>query len=62
MIPKYNHPARTAEGLATLDLISDGRVDFGIGEGATRLELHGFEIPAKQKRAMALEAASRSPT
>src|SRR4051794_26515997 len=59
VIPKYNHPARTAEGLATLDLISDGRVDFGIGEGATRLELHGFDIPAKQKRAMALEAAEQ---
>ena len=55
VIPNYNHPARTAEGLATLDLISDGRVDFGIGEGATRLELHGFGIPAKQKRAMSLE-------
>lgn len=59
VIPKYNHPARTAEGLATLDLVSDGRVDFGIGEGATRLELHGFDIPAKQKRAMALEAAEQ---
>jgi len=59
VIPKYNHPARTAEGLATLDLISDGRVDFGIGEGATRLELHGFDIPAKQKRAMALETAEQ---
>jgi alkanesulfonate monooxygenase SsuD/methylene tetrahydromethanopterin reductase-like flavin-dependent oxidoreductase (luciferase family) len=59
VIPNYNHPARTAEGLATLDLISDGRVDFGIGEGATRLELHGFGIPAKQKRAMSLEAAEQ---
>ncbi|MBG7605818.1 MAG: LLM class flavin-dependent oxidoreductase [Actinobacteria bacterium] len=59
VIPNYNHPARTAEGLATLDLISDGRVDFGIGEGATRLELHGFDIPAKQKRAMSLEAAEQ---
>jgi len=59
VIPKYNHPARTAEGLATLDLISNGRVDFGIGEGATRMELHGFDIPAKQKRAMALEAAEQ---
>jgi alkanesulfonate monooxygenase SsuD/methylene tetrahydromethanopterin reductase-like flavin-dependent oxidoreductase (luciferase family) len=37
---------------ATLDIISDGRVDFGIGEGATRLELAGFRIPAKEKRAM----------
>jgi alkanesulfonate monooxygenase SsuD/methylene tetrahydromethanopterin reductase-like flavin-dependent oxidoreductase (luciferase family) len=59
VIPNYNHPARTAEGLATLDLISDGRVDFGIGEGATRLELGAFAIPAKRKRALALEAAEQ---
>ncbi|MFN8024535.1 MAG: LLM class flavin-dependent oxidoreductase [Acidimicrobiales bacterium] len=59
VIPAYNHPARTAETLATLDLVSNGRVDFGIGEGATRLELHGFGIPAKEKRAMALEAAEQ---
>jgi alkanesulfonate monooxygenase SsuD/methylene tetrahydromethanopterin reductase-like flavin-dependent oxidoreductase (luciferase family) len=39
--------------------MSDGRVDFGIGEGATRLELGGFAIPAKEKRAMALEAAEQ---
>ena len=59
VIPNYNHPARTAEGLATLDIISHGRVDFGIGEGATRLELGGFNIPAKEKRAMAIEAAEQ---
>jgi alkanesulfonate monooxygenase SsuD/methylene tetrahydromethanopterin reductase-like flavin-dependent oxidoreductase (luciferase family) len=59
VIPRYNHPARTAECLATLDLLSDGRVDFGFGEGATRLELHAFAIPAKEKRAMAIEAAEQ---
>lgn len=59
VIANYNHPARTAEGLAALDLVSNGRVEFGIGEGASRLELHGFGIPAKQKRAMALEAAEQ---
>jgi alkanesulfonate monooxygenase SsuD/methylene tetrahydromethanopterin reductase-like flavin-dependent oxidoreductase (luciferase family) len=59
VIPNYNHPARTAEGMATLDIISRGRVDFGIGEGATRLELGGFAIPAKEKRAMAIEAAEQ---
>ena len=59
VIPNYNHPARTAEGLGTLDLVSNGRVDFGIGEGATRLELGGFDIPARQKRAMAIEAAEQ---
>ncbi|MDH5672169.1 MAG: LLM class flavin-dependent oxidoreductase [Myxococcales bacterium] len=59
VIPHYNHPARVAEGLATLDLLSDGRVEFGIGEGATRHEIHGFNIPAKRKRALSLEAAEQ---
>lgn len=59
VIPNYNHPARTAECLATLDLLSDGRVDFGIGEGATRLELGAFGISARTKRAHALEAAEQ---
>ena len=59
VIPNYNHPARTAECLATLDLISNGRVDFGIGEGATRLELGGFGIYAKTKRQAALESAEQ---
>jgi alkanesulfonate monooxygenase SsuD/methylene tetrahydromethanopterin reductase-like flavin-dependent oxidoreductase (luciferase family) len=59
VIPNYNHPARTAECLATLDILSNGRVEFGIGEGATRLELGGFKIPAKEKRAMSLEAGEQ---
>jgi alkanesulfonate monooxygenase SsuD/methylene tetrahydromethanopterin reductase-like flavin-dependent oxidoreductase (luciferase family) len=58
VIPNYNHPARVAEGLATLDLLSNGRVEFGIGEGATRHEIYGFNISPKQKRALALEAAA----
>ena len=57
--PRYNHPARTAESVATLDVIARGRVELGIGEGATRLELGGFGIPAKQKRAMSLEAGEQ---
>jgi alkanesulfonate monooxygenase SsuD/methylene tetrahydromethanopterin reductase-like flavin-dependent oxidoreductase (luciferase family) len=59
VIPNYNHPSRTAESIAMLDLISDGRVDFGIGEGATRLELHGYGIPARNKRDLSLEAAEQ---
>ena len=59
VIPHYNHPARTAECLATLDILSNGRVEFGIGEGATRLELGGFKIPAREKRAMSLEAGEQ---
>ena len=59
VIPHYNHPSRTAESVAMLDLVSNGRVDFGIGEGATRLELHGYGIPAKRKRALSFEAAEQ---
>ena len=59
VIANYNHPARTAEAVAMLDLVSNGRADLGIGEGATRLELGGFNIPAREKRAMALEAAGQ---
>ena len=57
VISNYNHPARTAESVGMLDLISHGRAQFGIGEGATRLELGGFGIQAKRKRDMSLEAA-----
>lgn len=57
VISNYNHPARTAESVAMLDLVSHGRAQFGIGEGATRLELGGFGIQAKRKREMSLVAA-----
>jgi alkanesulfonate monooxygenase SsuD/methylene tetrahydromethanopterin reductase-like flavin-dependent oxidoreductase (luciferase family) len=45
-----NHPARVAERVACLDLISNGRVEFGIGEGAsvTELEPFGREMPDKR--------------
>jgi alkanesulfonate monooxygenase SsuD/methylene tetrahydromethanopterin reductase-like flavin-dependent oxidoreductase (luciferase family) len=59
VIPNYNHPSRTAEAVGMLDLISNGRVDFGIGEGATRLELRGYGIDARNKQALSLEAAEQ---
>lgn len=57
--PPINPPARIAEAIGTLDVISNGRVEFGIGEGATRLELGAHYVPAKHKRAMSLEAAEQ---
>src|SRR3989442_14935156 len=44
VMPAVNHPARVAERLATLDLVSDGRVDFGTGEASSAAELGGFLI------------------
>lgn len=52
MSPAFNHPARTAERIATLDLISDGRVEWGTGESGTRLELEGFGVDFVDKRPM----------
>jgi alkanesulfonate monooxygenase SsuD/methylene tetrahydromethanopterin reductase-like flavin-dependent oxidoreductase (luciferase family) len=55
MPPYINQPARVAERIATLDLISDGRCDFGTGEGATEVELGGFSVAQEEKRAQWLE-------
>ena len=55
MPPFINHPARVAERVATLDLVSDGRVDFGCGAGATETELGGFNVPQDQKKDMFLD-------
>jgi alkanesulfonate monooxygenase SsuD/methylene tetrahydromethanopterin reductase-like flavin-dependent oxidoreductase (luciferase family) len=52
----YNHPVRTAESVATLDNISDGRVELGTGRSATRLELEGFGINPHETREMLGEA------
>ena len=53
--PAYNHPARTAERLATLDLVSGGRVEFGSGESSSEAELGGFGIDPITKREAWLE-------
>jgi alkanesulfonate monooxygenase SsuD/methylene tetrahydromethanopterin reductase-like flavin-dependent oxidoreductase (luciferase family) len=50
MPPGYNHPARVAERIATLDLVSDGRVEWGTGESSSRLELEGFGVQYLAKR------------
>jgi alkanesulfonate monooxygenase SsuD/methylene tetrahydromethanopterin reductase-like flavin-dependent oxidoreductase (luciferase family) len=58
----FNHTARVAERIATLDLLSDGRVDFGTGEASSETELGGFLIDRETKRAQweeGLDAATR---
>src|SRR5688572_24746579 len=50
--PRFNHPARVAERIATLDIVSGGRVEFGSGESSSEMELGGFGIDPADKRAM----------
>ncbi len=47
-----NHPARVAERVSTLDLISHGRVELGLGEGSSVTELHPFGRRFRDKRAV----------
>jgi alkanesulfonate monooxygenase SsuD/methylene tetrahydromethanopterin reductase-like flavin-dependent oxidoreductase (luciferase family) len=58
MPPKHNHPARVAERIAALDLVSNGRVEFGTGEGATITEIAGFGTRREDKKE-AWEEATR---
>src|SRR5215470_2178839 len=58
----FNHPARVAERVATLDLVSGGRVEFGTGQSSSEAELGGFLVRRNEKRAMwedAMEAIAR---
>jgi alkanesulfonate monooxygenase SsuD/methylene tetrahydromethanopterin reductase-like flavin-dependent oxidoreductase (luciferase family) len=60
--PAVNHPARVAERIATLDLICDGRLEFGTGESSSQAELGGFLVERERKREMwddALDAITR---
>lgn len=60
MPPAYNPTARVVERIATLDLISAGRVDFGFGDSKSRHELEGFRVQAAQRRAMTIEAVGQA--
>jgi alkanesulfonate monooxygenase SsuD/methylene tetrahydromethanopterin reductase-like flavin-dependent oxidoreductase (luciferase family) len=45
LVLPWHNPALLAEQAATLDLLSNGRFDFGIGKGYRWGEFHGFCIP-----------------
>jgi alkanesulfonate monooxygenase SsuD/methylene tetrahydromethanopterin reductase-like flavin-dependent oxidoreductase (luciferase family)/putative sterol carrier protein len=48
--PGYQHPARVAEKVAMLDLVSGGRVELGTGETSSGMELGGFGVDRATKR------------
>jgi len=50
-----SHPVRVAEEIATLDVISNGRVEFGIGRGQLPKHFTGFGIPQAENRERFLE-------
>ena len=59
----WHNPVLLAEQAATLDLVSGGRLDFGIGKGYRHSEFTGFQIPQEEADARfeeALELITRS--
>jgi alkanesulfonate monooxygenase SsuD/methylene tetrahydromethanopterin reductase-like flavin-dependent oxidoreductase (luciferase family) len=57
-----NHPARVAERIATMDHLSEGRVEFGTGRGSSSAEWAGFAIPsAAETKPMWRESLAEIP-
>jgi natural product biosynthesis luciferase-like monooxygenase protein len=46
----YHHPLRIAEDYATLDCLSRGRLEFGIGHGFVKWESLTFGVPLEELR------------
>lgn len=53
---KINHPFRVAEHVATLDILSNGRVEFGAGRATSPEELLGFGVDPGETQAQWEEA------
>ncbi|HZQ13275.1 MAG TPA: LLM class flavin-dependent oxidoreductase [Pseudolabrys sp.] len=56
MVLPWHNPVLLAEQAATLDLLSNGRFDFGIGKGYRHSEFKGFQIAPEEAEARFEEA------
>jgi alkanesulfonate monooxygenase SsuD/methylene tetrahydromethanopterin reductase-like flavin-dependent oxidoreductase (luciferase family) len=44
------HPLRVAEDAATVDILSQGRLEVGVGRGAIAIHFQGFNVPVEESR------------
>jgi alkanesulfonate monooxygenase SsuD/methylene tetrahydromethanopterin reductase-like flavin-dependent oxidoreductase (luciferase family) len=58
---RYNHPIRVAERVAALDILSEGRVEWGTGKSASLTEQAAFESDIPALHDQWLEALSMIP-
>jgi alkanesulfonate monooxygenase SsuD/methylene tetrahydromethanopterin reductase-like flavin-dependent oxidoreductase (luciferase family) len=58
---RYNHPIRVAERIATLDILSNGRVRWGSGKSASPTEQGAFEIDPSELEEQWREALDMIP-
>lgn len=52
----YNHPVRVAERAGTLDLLSNGRLEFGFGRGFSPKEYQSFGVEMADSRTITQES------
>ena len=52
----YHHPIHVAERLATLDILSNGRIDFGFGRGFSPHEYEAFGVAMGESRERVAES------
>jgi alkanesulfonate monooxygenase SsuD/methylene tetrahydromethanopterin reductase-like flavin-dependent oxidoreductase (luciferase family) len=55
LLPLHN-PLRNAEDAATLDILSNGRLEYGAGRGSIPLHFAGYNVPLEENRERFLEA------
>jgi|SRR5580704_1310100 alkanesulfonate monooxygenase SsuD/methylene tetrahydromethanopterin reductase-like flavin-dependent oxidoreductase (luciferase family) len=58
---RFNHPIRVAERVAALDILSEGRVDWGSGKSSSRVEQDAFEVDRAELDSQWQEAISMIP-
>jgi len=49
LLPLHN-PVKVAEDAATLDVLSGGRLEFGVGRGAAPIYFAGYNVPQEESR------------
>ncbi len=51
LVLPWHNPVLLAEQAATIDLLSGGRLEFGVGKGYRHNEFHGFCVPIEEAEA-----------
>jgi len=56
VVVPWHNPVLLAEQAATVDLLSGGRLDFGVGKGYRANEFHGFNVKGDEAQELFLES------